>query len=291
MTEKRFETKKCKVNPRKPLVVSKHKRSHDADNPQEAQTKGSSIFEPGYKFFGQFTYRPSITMDLLVVTTIAVEMYLYIKYGIILKDPAATTMLQFNILNIVFCVIGRFVWGVLQYKIVPFDLFNVGYSLSKKTKNILYKSPNEDRFTALDGVFALVIWIVITFTQLIRFVNLNVSALDQFLFYVFAAPAEESFFRYFLVASMIMASAMIIQKVSNRNVKRWEEVIIKATVGFFVGVVFGLAHSARYENADLFVIILNGIELSVVYAFFRRIDMILLAHVFLNIRAGISVFT
>jgi hypothetical protein len=62
------------------------------------------------------------------------------------------------------------------------------------------------------------------------------------------------------------------------------------TVGAIVGIIFGVAHSARYTNADLLVIILNGIEFSIAYALVRRIDFVLLAHVFINIRAGFAVF-
>jgi len=269
---------KCNQTRRVPVIVTKQRKTCDANT--EEPTSGTVFFEPGYKFFGQFTYKPSITFDILIVVTIGVEMYLYIKYGLILQDPAASEMLNFNILNIFFCVVGRFAWGFAQSRTVPFNMFELRKS----------KPHSEDRISGLDLLLAGIFFIVIVATQALRFVKLNVSALDQFLFYVFAAPAEESFFRYFLVSAIISMSSLIIENMMKRKVKRWEEILVKMAVGAIVGIVFGLAHSSRYSQADLLVVILNGIEFSVAYALIRRIDFVLLAHIMLNARAGWEVF-
>jgi membrane protease YdiL (CAAX protease family) len=235
-----------------------------------------SLFGAGWKFFGQYTYKPSITFDILVLVTIGVQLYLYIKY---VNDPQAQSMLPFNVLNIFFCVVGRFAYDLARMKLQPFNVLN-----------LVKKNPKEDNFTIGDGILAFGLFMVIAFTQSIRFVKLNVSALDQFLFYVFAAPAEESFFRYFLTGIAIIIGALIIRSVMKREPKRWEEVTLKAVVGLITGLIFGFAHASRYADLDLLVIILNGIEFSVTYAFVRKIDAVLLAHVALNIRAGIEVF-
>jgi membrane protease YdiL (CAAX protease family) len=238
-------------------------------------------------------YKPTLLFDIFVIVTISVQAYLYFKY----EGQPLVIMTAFNLLNIEFCVIGRYVYSAgLQ----AMDAFRVKpwmqviekdkYGADKKPKSVFF----DYHVTGFwDVGLGFVLFIVLVITQtLLRPIKLNVSALDAFLFYVFSAPAEEVFFRFFFTAAPIIVGVKIIEKIENKcpgeQITAWKEVALKTVVAIITGLTFGLAHAAKYVSGELLAVVVNGLELSFFYAFTKRIDIVLIAHLLVNTSFGIQ---
>lgn len=212
--------------------------------------------------------------EFIVGLTVIIQIYLTARYW---NDPT-TPIVQYTLMNIAFCLFGSYVWRGAAHalKLVRFneyhttDMYDIGLGI---------------------GLF-----IMLMITQvLLKAVKLNVTAIDAFLFYVFSAPAEEVFFRLFLTAAPIMIGAKLIQKIEKKNdvreITQWKLIILKSVVATITGLSFGIAHAGKYEGGVLYAVLVNGLELSFFYAFTKRFDLVLIAHLMVNISFGIQVYT
>lgn len=235
-------------------------------------------------------YKPTLLFEMLVVVTIVVQVYLYTKY---IDDPLVI-MTDFNLLNIMFCIVGRYVYsGIVQgmdfIGIPPWD--KIPDKITKKTK----PSFIDYRTTGFwDISLGALLFVLILMTQaLLKPLKLNVAPFDAFLFYVFSAPAEEVFFRFFLTAAPIIIGIKVISFVERRcpgeQITTWKEIALKIVVASITGVIFGVVHGRKYEGSELLAVIINGLELSFFYAFTKRIDVVVIAHLLVNFSFGVQI--
>ena len=223
-------------------------------------------------------FKPTIFFEILIGTTVAVMIYLIWQYT---GDPT-TGIVEFCYLNIWFCLIGRYIYGV----VLDFSTRLTSFKFQK------YNEWHTTDFWDLGLGFALFVLIMIT-QIFLRPIKLNVTALDQFLFYVFTASAEEAFFRYLLTGLPILLGIKIIKSIDNLNdgqkIAVWKETILKLVVALATGSIFGIAHSSKYVEGDLIAIWVNGIEISLFFAFTKRIDVAMIGHLMLNMSFGVQI--
>lgn len=233
-------------------------------------------------------FKPTVIFDLLIIATVLVQVYLYTKY---IGDPLVI-MTRYNLMNMWFCIVGRYVYsGGLQLG----EVIGIKWWVKIDDKNGKMKPIFIDYRTTgfWDIGLGAVLFILLLITQaLLKPIKLNVAPFDAFLFYVFSAPAEEAFFRFFLTAAPIIIGMKIIQfaerKCPGEDIMLWKELTLKIVVATITGVAFGLVHGQKYESGELLAVIVNGLELSFFYAFTKRIDIVIIAHLLVNLSFGFT---
>jgi len=236
-------------------------------------------------------YKPTVIFELLMIATVVVQFYLYQKY---VGDPLVI-MTEFNLLNIWFCVIGRYMnSGAMQLG----EFVGIKWWVKIEDKNGKTKPMFIDYRTTgfWDIGLGAVLFIILLITQaLLKPIKLNVAPFDAFLFYVFSAPAEEALFRFFLTATPIIIGMKIIEfaerKCPGEHITAWKEITLKIVVATVTGLSFGLVHGRKYFGGELIAVIVNGLELSFFYAFTKRIDVVLIAHLLVNLSFGVTLLT
>ncbi len=269
------KTVQCVTSPKKKSAIARiinvRKRCKNKDAEEELLEKGQPFKVRGSKF------KPTILFELLIAITVVVQIYLIMRY----QDDPTTDIVQFNWLNIWFCVIGRYIYGIIGDVTTRADIF----------KTNKFNDYHTTDFWDIMLGFGLFLIILIT-QSLLRPVKLNVTALDAFLFYVFSATAEEAFFRFFLTAVPIIIGMRMMKIIDGKDtedqIDAWKVVVLKLTVGIVTGLTFGLAHSQRYVGGDLLAIVANGLEFSLFYAFTKRIDIAVIGHLLLNMSFGVQ---
>ena len=192
-----------------------------------------------------------------ILIAIVVQTYLFIRH----TDERFGQVAGFEAL---FAFIGLIGVDLIRNRKLTF--FNK--NLQKPSKNLLTRT--------------LIILSVIAIIQVVfKFIPLTIKDYEMALAIVFAAPAEEIFFRALFLEPFIKLG-----KNSERiQITKKRSITYVEIIGIIMsGVFFAIFHINYYGNINLMLIVLiGGIWLGFMYIFYRDITALILAHFMLNL--------
>lgn len=242
------------------------------DTEKQIKFKRRSIRESDLSIHSKLSY-------FLGLLTIVIQFYLGFSH-ITDVDYAGQYFGTMSIIEGIFCLVGMFLPDILKFK--RFDLY-----------------PG-DRFRPLTSKTALVFMICLSLNiiiQIIIQIPLTIRDIEMALAIVFAAPAEELFFRAFLIGIFDRISDEVEEdKLSRKTGISALSIILSGTVfgifsWFFTSTLFALFHVNYYNDIRLMLIVfLGGMVYSIAYWKMRDITGCILAHFALNIYAVVQIF-
>jgi membrane protease YdiL (CAAX protease family) len=207
----------------------------------------------------------------LGVISALVEIYLGIRYLLISPDEADRLFGALTMMEGIFAIIGLYAIDLLQGKRV---------------------SLRPEEFEPISGKTWFrfpVILIVLMITQAIfQFVPLTVRDYEKAAAIIFAAPAEELFFRGVIFGSFMKLGENDVKF----NVTKTKKISTIEVVGILVSALFfAMIHVNYYGNISLLLAVFSsGIVLALFYWLWKDITSLVLAHFLLNIISVIQIF-
>jgi membrane protease YdiL (CAAX protease family) len=210
----------------------------------------------------------------LTTLTILIQFYLGFTH-ISDTDPTGRYFSTFCLIEGMFAIGGLFLPDLIR-----------GYRLGLYPK---------DRFKRISTITIFVFIVSLVLNMLIQAiikVPLTIRDIEMALAIVFAAPAEEMFFRAIFIETFSKTSekldlgSIVISKKKNRKIGHLE------IVGLFVSsIAFALLHVNYYDDIRLMsIVFLGGLIYAVFYWNYRDITGCILAHFALNIIAVFQTF-
>jgi membrane protease YdiL (CAAX protease family) len=165
--------------------------------------------------------------------------------------------------------------------------FSLGFSGLIGTQ-VLHQQPifpsfrNERNFRKIDfNIFfhSLGVLAIIMIVQLVFQVTLSFTRYEAALYYVFAAPCEESFFRGFMLQLFLKSEENIAPKKVNRKFSFWKIMGCILQAGAFTAI-----HTQYYDNLGMLTtVFVGGFFLGMTYVIWRDLTGNILGHFILNI--------
>lgn len=118
-------------------------------------------------------------------------------------------------------------------------------------------------------------------------VTQSITNVEQFLFYVFAAVAEEYFYRFFLTTAVFVLMSRLIAtfNVKKKIIGDVMAFIISATIStVFASIFFYVSHISRYGGTPMILmgIFLASVVLTSIYVFTKNLLICLIIHLLIN---------
>ncbi|MCP6718932.1 MAG: CPBP family intramembrane metalloprotease [Patescibacteria group bacterium] len=142
-----------------------------------------------------------------------------------------------------------------------------------------FKKSDPSTFLRAIAIFLIIVLIQVFLMR----IPLTIQDTERALAIVFAAPAEEVFFRGFLISLFIVISR-------GTGFKKYKlpgnrEITITEIIGMIISsLVFAYLHTNYYRNPNLMLIVfISGLVLSFFFWYWRDLTANILAHMFLNI--------
>lgn len=222
-------------------------------------------FKDDYSVHSKISY-------FLGLLTIVIQLYLGLSHVGDL-DQVGRTFGTLSIIEAIFCSIGMF---------LP-DILRRGRDAQIYPK---YDFRPLSTYTALTFMLALALNITV---QVIIQIPLTIRDIEMALAIVFAAPAEELFFRAFLINVFDRVSEEVKEeKVAKRTGIKSIGILLSGTAfglfsWIFTSLLFALFHVNYYGDVRLMLIVfVGGFIYAVLYWYFRDITGCILAHFALN---------
>lgn len=201
----------------------------------------------------------------LILISIVFELYLGFKY---FNSPDTDDSL-FGFITLtegLIAAIGLFLTDPLS-----------GHRLHLKPKQFRKTSPNT-LFRAI-----IILFVLLLIQAIFQGIPLTIRNEDVALAIVNAAPAEESFFRGFLMSMFINMSSVM--TVKTFRIPGNKEISIVELIGMVISsLLFSLLHVNYYGNMNLMgMVFCSGFALIFFYWYWRDLTANILAHLFLNV--------
>jgi len=205
-------------------------------------------------------YKLSILSLVIIISGIAFDIYLLIKY-------TSATLYSYDIDSFILqCMIVIFmvIIGILLH----LTFVNRNLSIEMSGLQII--------LNALLGLGIMLIGLVVQ--TIFRGLLFSVSAFDYFMFFLSVAIGEEMLFRFGLQPTL-------------KTFFNWNENLATILSITITALIFALYHNFVYDVKNMLIVFVVGAIFGIALETTKSIDTPLIAHIGLNIIAGMSIIT
>ncbi len=220
-----------------------------------------------------------------IATFIAVGIMLYIGIRHFNDvDEYGRTWGRFALMHVAFGFLGHISFRLVSGQPFVLDPMKLRSIPKEERKNVGFLTKIFHPINVKTFIWGIIVVALIMLIQfLTNFIQYEITATEEALYYIFSSVTEEVFYRGLLCYAVLYA--IFREEIyNNRNIPA---MITKGFTAIVSGVIFGISHARYYGSNVLYAVIIGGCILGLVFVYFTKFDLtaMIMGHVLVNIFA------